>query len=1613
MISMLHRDKFRLIKSTRIFMFALILFSFIFTIPAPASVLAARQPAETKTLYVWQLARWENSEVVCSLKVDHAGLPTADEIESSCGGDLRAQWEKTPPCPDAVASSCQGLYLNLTGTEEQTPTPESVTPTATPTMTSTATSTLAAAPKTIEWLSSPSGFEDLASNQPLMFLAGHLIANGVADASECPAGGLMENGAANQCGLEKARYQVYLWQNRFDPIIFSVSQNTNVPPYLLKGLFAQETQFWPRVTQNNAWDFGEYGMGQLNEKGVDALLVWNGNFYDSFCPTVLSKEACRRAYINLPSNQRAMLRGAVIGLVRADCAACSLGLDIPKAENSIQVFADTILANRSQVMQVIQNATGLSSNLGVSDQDLWRFTLVNYHAGPGCLYSALGATHLAGKKLNWKNVSSNLEPGCENAVDYVENISSVSAPELLPTPTATNLPPTSTEIPTGTLDPTATGTALLETSTATPTLITTETLPVSTDVNPTVTFIPTDSGSTATSAPTLDVSPTTSVSTATPSAPTPEASPTTSVSTETPFTPTPALTETPVPSETPTLITTEALPISTEVNSTATTAPTPEASPTTSVSTETPSTPTPALTETPVPSATPTNLPTDVQSPHTADEIVVKMEPGAGSAEAIVDSVSAPAQIQTNESMPELNTFVVQVAPGDMQKTLAELQNNPNVQSVELNYLVKAAYTPNDPAFFQQNNLSSIQVPQAWDLAASSQEVLVAVIDTGVDTQHPDLAPNIWQNNAEIANGANGIDDDGNGYVDDFQGWNFVAGNNDVHDDQGHGTHVAGIIAAASDNGVGIAGIAPNARILPIKALDSKGFGTYSQVADAIIYATNQGARIINLGFGGTGYSQVLQDAVNYALARGVIVIAAAGNSGTDVACYPAAYPGVISVSAVDNGLTWAPFSTFGNTTGLSAPGIDIYSTYPGGGYSQMSGTSMSSATVSGVAALLAGQPQFADSTNLRAALIDTAYDLGRPGWDPYYGFGLVRALDAMQYTPAGMTPVVWPTPGAIPTPGSDSGGVWMLAIQNLWGTAQTSSYAINTPANSIDLAFNNATASSTGTFGNNGNWTYTAVQDTTLTAVASATFEIRFYMTGWTDDRIDLEVSNDNGATWTRIARFQTGTVPPSILTTLSYNVSTTYTTVAQVNNARFRLRGTQVTGTAEAITIYLDEARLIISDTPPTPTPVPPQSTPTLPARAPTAIPGASDPHVNYTATSDDCAACHRSHTASGIVLRQTWPEEQVCFTCHKTAGTGTNVQPAFTSYTNTATQFFKHDVAATNGVHRLGQNTSAFFTGANRHIECEDCHEPHKSTRDAAAGTTLPPMIQPEMYLASGVDPTWTGAGAPSGFTWQTQAQREYQVCFKCHSSFTTLPTYQPNGWGWTGAAWNYVANGLPKLTTTNTSQVLDSRDMAQELNPNNTSFHPVIAKGRNTAIPAAAFVNGWSVNSMVYCADCHTNANQPANGYGPHGSPRLHLLDGTMNYTTVDSTNNRNFQGNGELCFKCHDYTLYVSGTATTTNTGFRTGNGDNFHAFHSGGQGSFGVPCYECHDTHGSEQQHLINFNSAAVTFPAGYNSQDAWVYNPATGVGSCFLTCHNVTHASPGSPNNNSYDNIP
>jgi predicted CXXCH cytochrome family protein len=408
------------------------------------------------------------------------------------------------------------------------------------------------------------------------------------------------------------------------------------------------------------------------------------------------------------------------------------------------------------------------------------------------------------------------------------------------------------------------------------------------------------------------------------------------------------------------------------------------------------------------------------------------------------------------------------------------------------------------------------------------------------------------------------------------------------------------------------------------------------------------------------------------------------------------------------------------------------------------------------------------------------------------------------------------------------------------------------------------------------------------------------------------------------------------------------------------------------------------------------PPLPTPTQTPPLPTDEPAAGEPHGNYTVTTAACAGCHRAHTAGGQALRKTWPEEALCFSCHGAAGPGTDVEAAFAATTNTDTRFFKHDVAATTGVHRVGEMEAADFGGANRHVACEDCHDPHGSAR----GYTAAPWLQREMDQTPGVDPVWVAPGSPAGYNWLVEAEREYQVCFKCHSSFTELPTYAPDGWD----GRTYVPDGLRKLTYAGSSQVPDHRDLALEFNPYNDSFHPVVTRGRNQNIPPGSFVTGWSVDSMVYCTDCHTNANPAAGGVGPHSSPLLHLLAGSDNYQTVSSEGG--MLASGAVCFNCHDAEDYI-GRGTETNF---TRNRANLHRRHSNSG-----TCYVCHDTHGSEQLHLLNLDSSIETssqtyFLPGYdglptNSQTYWQISPDGSEKSCWLVCHGHNHSRSSYPN--------
>ncbi len=386
----------------------------------------------------------------------------------------------------------------------------------------------------------------------------------------------------------------------------------------------------------------------------------------------------------------------------------------------------------------------------------------------------------------------------------------------------------------------------------------------------------------------------------------------------------------------------------------------------------------------------------------------------------------------------------------------------------------------------------------------------------------------------------------------------------------------------------------------------------------------------------------------------------------------------------------------------------------------------------------------------------------------------------------------------------------------------------------------------------------------------------------------------------------------------------------------------------------------------------------------------------------TSQTCLSCHDNghgsnkstmigpfdYAGPGTGTDLMNEEEGFCLSCHGASGTATvKVHLAFSTYTNTATDFYKHDPAATYRKHTPGESSGASFGGTNRHIECVDCHNPH----GVKAGTATAPTLYPTMIGVSGVEPSYAGAGAPTGFTWMPSVTAEYQVCYKCHSSYTSLPTYLPGGWNGTAI----VADGLKKLTTGGTNgQIADSRDMASEYNPNNASYHPVMAVGKNLNINAATFQAGWNSNSRMYCTSCHSNPlfATSGQGRGPHGSQNLHLLDqkttgAAVNFKTYHSGTLAN---SSDVCGKCHQDGTYWSNSSNSRYP---------FHDTHINGQNA---ECYLCHDSHGSEQFHNINFdrNVPSCLTSVTTTTQNAFAHAAGTATNSCTITCHSTGHTS-------------
>lgn len=410
--------------------------------------------------------------------------------------------------------------------------------------------------------------------------------------------------------------------------------------------------------------------------------------------------------------------------------------------------------------------------------------------------------------------------------------------------------------------------------------------------------------------------------------------------------------------------------------------------------------------------------------PPVPDQLLVRFRPGVAPAERERVLRRAAPALKHLRALPRPAARLAAVAPragvfdhlvlvetangAETRQALARLAADPAVLYVEPNHRLRVftdpvARLPNDFEFGAQWALlntgqngarpgNDIRAPEAWAVQTDARAVLVAVVDTGVDYFHPDLAANIWVNPGEIP--GNGRDDDGNGYVDDVHGYDFVSDDSHPMDDHTHGTHVAGIIGAVGDNRIGVAGVCWRVRLMALKAFDDRGEGTVAAVVEAIHYAVANGARVLNASWGQSDKSLALQEAVAAAADAGLLLVAAAGNERTDLAPYPAALEPVLAVAALNAAGQRAPFSNYGAFVDLAAPGDAILSTTPNARYDLLSGTSMAAPHVTGVAALvLARHPDFTPAQV--ANLLRNAVEDIRT--DRYVGSGRLHAGKALR----------------------------------------------------------------------------------------------------------------------------------------------------------------------------------------------------------------------------------------------------------------------------------------------------------------------------------------------------------------------------------------------------------------------------------------------------------------------------------------------------------------------------------------------------------------------------------------------------------------------------------------
>ena len=502
-------------------------------------------------------------------------------------------------------------------------------------------------------------------------------------------------------------------------------------------------------------------------------------------------------------------------------------------------------------------------------------------------------------------------------------------------------------------------------------------------------------------------------------------------------------------------------------------------------------------------------------SEYLADCVIVKLmedanlSPSSGSfGIASIDVVLSTASVSSVKEMfpqgmagraagnADLSRFYVvkYTSPVDPFSLAEQLSSLPEVQYAEPWFIYPVAgsplYTPNDPMLSSQYGLTRIQVQQAWDITRGDTAVVIGIVDSGVELNHPDLAANIWHNPGEMGTDGNsndrrtnGIDDDNNGYIDDWRGWDFGGAdyNNPVPDNNpnptgsnnNHGTHVAGIVSAATDNGIGVAGTGFRCRLLAVKTAadnDTRGTGGTGYIIagyQGIAYAALMGAAAMNCSWGGSGGSQFEQDVINYATQQGTLVVAAAGNDASSGSHYPSGYQNVISVAATNSSDVRASFSNYGMTVDVSAPGASVYSTVYPSTYTAWDGTSMSSPFAAGTAGLIKSVRPSLNSVQLGEQLRVTCDNINsiNPPYVDLLGKGRINAYRAVTVnSPALRAGNFYFSDGnnGIPEP-NDTLSLYFTFTNYLWPTTNAA-VTLSTTSSYLTILNNSFTVGALGT---------------------------------------------------------------------------------------------------------------------------------------------------------------------------------------------------------------------------------------------------------------------------------------------------------------------------------------------------------------------------------------------------------------------------------------------------------------------------------------------------------------------------------------------------------------------